>query len=239
MKQVTFDDGRSSPELFPDAYITTPASSNCQIVFGLFQNDGSDYSTDVFNAPLGAEYTDTQPCKPGNNVHYVPNLQGLQLGGLDGNDTRLVVEVIDRGVTRVIADSPVQTADGIANHASPATGNDTVSTTGPGDGKAASRDVFCHAPLPIDTGLGATVDVTETAHLNSDGTVASVSNPSVAIGSVNFLASIRDSQSSALIANGGHSLLLHTHATVQYGVGIGKVQVNAPVGVDCNAYYTF
>ncbi len=236
---ITYDNTTTGKFLQPDAYITTPARSSCQITFSMFHNAGSDYTYSIYNSPAGDALTDTQPCQAGTNVHYVPNLQGIEVGTLDNNDTRLVVDVIDHGVTKVIADSPVQSADGIINPASPATGNDAAASTGPGDGKASATPVFCHAPLPFDSGINTTVDVSEEAHLNGDGTVASVDNPSVQIGGVSILASIRDSQSSAIIANGGHSLELHTHATVLYGIGVSKVQVNAPIGVDCVSYYTF
>lgn len=237
---LPFYSGPSGSELHPDAYITTPASSDCHISFFLYRQDSNHWSFDIARA-FGDPATDTQTCQAGSNIHYVPNLPTIEGGGYGPDDftARLVVDVIDRGVTKVIADSPAQTSHGTAHPASPATSNDAAASTGPGDGKASATPVFCHTPLPFDSGIDTTVDVSEEAHLNGDGTVASVDNPAVEIGGISILASIRDSQSSAIIANGGHSLELHTHATVLYGIGVSKVQVNAPIGVDCVSYYTF
>jgi hypothetical protein len=224
--------------LWPDAYVTIPAGrNNCQVVFTLFHHDGSQA-----DGPFSS--TETQPCRAGNNVHYTPTqLQGTD-PAVGGNDLQLVVDVIDDGITKVIADSPVETDHGRLGGVSPATGNDAVATTGPGDGKGGDTQLFCHALLVTPAGKGLTsLDVSTIAHRNGDGTVASVdaAQADAEIGGLTTpLTTVRDSKTWALIANGGHSLELHTHATITYGVGLkGIGSVGAPVPVDCNAYYTF
>jgi hypothetical protein len=234
----------SGPVTHSEAYITTPGGPDCKVVFSMFHHNGSELG--LSNLP----YSETQPCKAGTSVQYVPGSNLLQnlipsggFGG-DGNDLQLVVDVIDHGVTRVIADSPVQSDHGVVGQGVATTHDDTVSTAGPGDGNASTSIVSCHMPLPAPTGFANTIDVSVQAHLNDDGTVshadtASGDNPSVSIGGINTVATVRDSNTFALIANGGHSLELHTHATVQYGIPVKEIAAGVPIGIDCNAYYTF
>jgi hypothetical protein len=239
----------------PDAYVTTPpntSSSHCEIVFAIYHHDGS-LAGSAF--PSGTFDRDTQSCRAGTNLHYVPTgLPDLIAVGppplSEGNDLQLVVNVIDHGVTKVIADSPVQTDKGRNGGVSPTTVNDAVSTKGPGDGQASTTELFCHVPLPFATDAGVlpgagipgtapTLDVSATAHLNVDGTVSSVDDFDAEIGGFNALVTKRDANSSTLIGNSGRSVELHTHADIQYGASPGGIPVNAPLPVDCYAYYTF